>query len=52
VKPEDIVSALLAVLEAGSYRESAKRIQRSFRDAGGSAAAADGLEGLVARAAA
>lgn len=52
VKPEEIEIALLAVLEGGAYRESAKRIQKAFREAGGTAAAANALEGLLVRAAA
>lgn len=48
VKLEEIADALLAVLDTSSYRQSAERIQAAFRAAGGSSAAADGLELLVA----
>jgi MGT family glycosyltransferase len=49
VKPEEIVNALLALLDNASYRRSAKGIQTAFREAGGASAAADGLEELAAR---
>jgi MGT family glycosyltransferase len=48
VKAEEIADALLSVLETGSYRQSAERIQTAFRGAGGAAAAARGLEELAA----
>jgi UDP:flavonoid glycosyltransferase YjiC (YdhE family) len=43
----EIVDALMAVLETASYRLAARRIQASFRAAGGPAAAADRLESLA-----
>jgi MGT family glycosyltransferase len=46
---DEIVDALLAVLETASYREAALRIQASFRAAGGSSAAADRLESLASQ---
>ena len=49
VKPEEMVSALSAILDRGSYRRSAKNIQAAFREAGGASAAADGLVELSGR---
>jgi MGT family glycosyltransferase len=46
---DEIVDALLAVLETASYREAALRIQASFRAAGGPSAAADRLESLASQ---
>ncbi|MFT4113814.1 glycosyltransferase [Silvibacterium sp.] len=48
-KIEDFVNALTAVLTDDSYRESARVIQDSFRNAGGSAKAAAALEDLALR---
>lgn len=47
VKTNEIVDALVAVLGNSSYGQAAKRIQKTFHAAGGSAAAADGLEMLI-----
>jgi MGT family glycosyltransferase len=47
VTSNDIVDALVAVLETDSYRQRAARIQASFRAAGGSFVAADRLESLA-----
>ena len=49
VKADEIVNALLGILETSSYRQCAERIQASFRAAGGACAAADGLEKLAIR---
>jgi UDP:flavonoid glycosyltransferase YjiC (YdhE family) len=46
--PDEIAGALRTVLESASYRSAAKRIQNSFRAAGGPRAAADALGSLVA----
>lgn len=51
VKSEEIAEALLSLFETKSYRQSAERIQTSFRAAGGASAAADGLEELATRSA-
>jgi UDP:flavonoid glycosyltransferase YjiC (YdhE family) len=47
VNSDEIVEALLAVLETPSYRQAALRIQASFQAAGGPSAAADRLESLA-----
>jgi UDP:flavonoid glycosyltransferase YjiC (YdhE family) len=47
VHSDEIADALIAVLETGSYRRAALRIQASFRAAGGPSAAADRLESLA-----
>jgi UDP:flavonoid glycosyltransferase YjiC (YdhE family) len=47
VNSDEIVEALLAVLETTSYSQAALRIQASFRAAGGASAAADRLELLA-----
>jgi MGT family glycosyltransferase len=47
VNSDEIVEALLAVLENPSYRQAALRIRESFRAAGGCSAAADRLEALA-----
>jgi MGT family glycosyltransferase len=47
VNSDEIVEALLAVLETSSYSQAALRIQASFRAAGGASAAADRLELLA-----
>jgi MGT family glycosyltransferase len=47
VDSDEIVDALMTVLETDSYRQAARRIQASFRAAGGAAAAADRLESLA-----
>jgi MGT family glycosyltransferase len=44
---DQIADALTAVLEVPSYRSAARRIEASFRAAGGASAAADGLERLA-----
>jgi MGT family glycosyltransferase len=49
VNSDEIVDALVAVLETASYRQAARRIQASFRAAGGASAAADRLESLASR---
>jgi MGT family glycosyltransferase len=49
VNSEEIAEALIAILQSESYRDAALRIQASFRAAGGSFAAADGLERLARR---
>jgi UDP:flavonoid glycosyltransferase YjiC (YdhE family) len=49
VNPNEIAEALIAILEEGSYRQAALRIQASFRAAGGSSTAADRLEWLAMR---
>jgi UDP:flavonoid glycosyltransferase YjiC (YdhE family) len=49
VNSDEIVDALLAVLETASYRDAALRIQASFRAAGGPSAAADRLELLASQ---
>jgi len=47
VNSDQILEALLAVLENPSYRQAALRIRASFRAAGGCSAAADRLEALA-----
>jgi MGT family glycosyltransferase len=47
VHSDEIADALVAVLETESYRQSAQRIQASFRVAGGASAAANHLESLA-----
>lgn len=47
VHADEIADALVAVLETESYRQSAQRIQASFRVAGGPSAAANRLESLA-----
>lgn len=49
VKPDEIANALVTILETGSYRQCARRIQASFRAAGGASAAADALQELATR---
>ncbi|MDQ1451666.1 MAG: hypothetical protein QOK38_1532 [Acidobacteriaceae bacterium] len=44
---DEIVAALVTILETASYRQAALRIQASFRAAGGPSAAADRLESLA-----
>ncbi|MGW5355921.1 glycosyltransferase [Streptomyces sp. NPDC004031] len=47
-RPEELRGALLAVLDDPSYRAAAGRVRDSFAAAGGAAAAARHLEGLLA----
>jgi MGT family glycosyltransferase len=47
VRPDELRSALSAVLERGTYREAAARVSESFAAAGGAAHAADRLEKLT-----
>jgi UDP:flavonoid glycosyltransferase YjiC (YdhE family) len=49
VNSDEIVQALQAVLESSTYRQAARRIQTSFRAAGGPFAAADLLELLASQ---
>jgi MGT family glycosyltransferase len=49
VNSDEIVQALQAVLETSSYRQAARRIQASFRAAGGPFAAAHRLELLASQ---
>lgn len=44
---DELESALIECLEIPSYRQAAQRIQQAFREAGGSATAADHLELLT-----
>lgn len=46
VRPADLRTALLAVLDEPGYRAAARRVQESFAAAGGAATAADHLEKL------
>ncbi|MCU1379061.1 MAG: glycosyl transferase [Acidimicrobiales bacterium] len=48
VQSDDLARAIVALLDEPRYRERARRIQQSFRTAGGAPAAADRLEELVA----
>lgn len=48
VRPEELRDAVRRVLGEPSFREAARRIQRSFREAGGAARAADLLVELAA----
>jgi MGT family glycosyltransferase len=47
VNSDEIAEALLTILETPSYRQAARRIQASFRAAGGPPVAADRLESLA-----
>lgn len=49
VSSDEIAEALIAILQNEPYRDAALHIQASFRAAGGSSAAADGLEWLARR---
>ena len=46
-KPEQVRDAVREVLSVPSYREAAARIQASFREAGGTRAAAEAVEALL-----
>jgi MGT family glycosyltransferase len=47
VNSDELVEAMLAILERPSYRQAALRMQTAFRAAGGPSAAADCLESLA-----
>lgn len=48
VRPDELRSAIRAVLDEPGHRTAARRIQRSFAEAGGAAAAAEHLQALAA----